>query len=75
MLCPWRNGIWMNIRSRHVSLPKTTSSGMFTSNIRYKNKSFLTDEESMRMKEIKLKKLSLKDRMYAMMADFRKSLS
>jgi uncharacterized protein YdcH (DUF465 family) len=42
---------------------------------RYKNKSFLTDEESMRMKEIKLKKLSLKDRMYAMMADFRKSFS
>lgn len=42
---------------------------------RYKNKSFLTDEESLRMKEIKLKKLSLKDRMYAMMADFRKSLS
>lgn len=41
----------------------------------YKNKSFLTEEESLRMKEIKVKKLSLKDKMYAMMSDFRKSLS
>ena len=39
----------------------------------YKKKSFLTDEESERMKELKRRKLTLKDRMYRMMDEFRKS--
>jgi len=41
---------------------------------RYQNKSFLTEKETLNMKEIKHKKLALKDKMYRMMNDFRKSL-
>ena len=37
-------------------------------------KSYLTDDEKMLEKELKKKKLALKDRMYVMMAKYRKSL-
>ena len=42
---------------------------------RFSNKSFLTDEESAMVKELKRKKLTLKDRMYLMMDEFRKSVT
>ena len=41
---------------------------------RFQNKTFLTEKETLSMKEIKHKKLVLKDKMYRMMNDFRKSL-
>jgi uncharacterized protein len=41
---------------------------------KFQNMSFLSEEDSSKMKEIKRKKLVLKDRMYRMMADFRKTL-
>jgi uncharacterized protein YdcH (DUF465 family) len=41
---------------------------------KYKEKSFLTEEEKLDEKELKKKKLALKDRMYFMMTEFRKSL-
>jgi len=37
-------------------------------------KPFLTDEEKLKEKELKKKKLVLKDRMYQMMFEYRKSL-
>jgi len=40
----------------------------------FKEKSFLTEDEKMEEKELKKKKLVLKDRMYIMMKDFQKSL-
>lgn len=42
---------------------------------KFQNMSFLTDEDSLKMKEIKRKKLALKDKMYRMMADFRNTLT
>jgi len=42
---------------------------------RFKDKSFLTDEESGVVKELKRKKLILKDKMYLMMDEFRKSVT
>lgn len=42
---------------------------------KFKEKSFLTEEEKLEEKELKKRKLALKDRMYVMMAVFRKSLS
>lgn len=39
-----------------------------------KSKNFLTEEERLEEKELKKRKLILKDRMYMMMAEFRKSL-
>jgi len=41
---------------------------------KFKGKSFLTEEEKLKEKELKKKKLALKDRMYFMMTEFRKSL-
>ncbi len=38
-----------------------------------KTKSFLTEEEKLEEKELKKQKLSLKDRMYRLMAEYRKS--
>ncbi|MBM3285618.1 MAG: DUF465 domain-containing protein [Candidatus Aminicenantes bacterium] len=38
-----------------------------------KSKSILTEEEKLEEKELKKRKLALKDRMYWMMAEFRKS--
>ena len=40
---------------------------------RLKSKSILTEEEKLEEKELKKRKLALKDRMYWMMAEFRKS--
>jgi hypothetical protein len=40
----------------------------------FKNKSFLTEEEELEERELKKRKLALKDRMYLLMAEFRKSL-
>lgn len=40
---------------------------------RLQNKSFLTEEETQTVKELKRRKLILKDKMYRMMDDFRKS--
>ncbi len=37
------------------------------------NKSFLTEEEMLEERELKKRKLALKDRMYLMMAEFRKA--
>jgi len=37
-------------------------------------KAFLTDEEKLKEKEFKKKKLFLKDRMYQLMVEYRKSL-
>ena len=39
-----------------------------------KKKSFLTEEEKLKEKELKKKKLALKDRMYYLMSEYRKSL-
>jgi uncharacterized protein YdcH (DUF465 family) len=39
-----------------------------------KQKSFLTEEEKLEERELKKRKLALKDRMYLMMAEFRKTL-
>ena len=41
---------------------------------KFKAKSFLSEEEKLKEKELKKKKLALKDRMYFMMIEFRKSL-
>jgi len=38
-----------------------------------KGKSFLTDNEKLKEKELKKKKLALKDRMYYLMREYRKS--
>jgi uncharacterized protein YdcH (DUF465 family) len=39
---------------------------------RFKSKSFLTEEERLEEREIKKRKLALKDKMYLMMSEFRK---
>lgn len=39
-----------------------------------RGKAFLTDEEKLKEKELKKKKLFLKDRMYQLMVEYRKSL-
>lgn len=39
-----------------------------------KSKSFLTEEEALEERELKKRKLALKDRMYILMTKFRKSL-
>ncbi len=39
----------------------------------FKSKSFLTEEEKLEEKELKKQKLSLKDKMYRLMAEYRKS--
>jgi uncharacterized protein YdcH (DUF465 family) len=39
----------------------------------FKSKSFLTEEEVLEEKELKKQKLSLKDRMYRLMAEYRGS--
>ena len=41
----------------------------------FKKKGFLSEEEKLREKELKKKKLALKDKMYLMMIEYRKSLS
>ena len=41
---------------------------------KFKKKSFLTEEEKLEEKELKKKKLALKDRMYYLMTEYRKSL-
>jgi uncharacterized protein YdcH (DUF465 family) len=38
-----------------------------------RSKSFLTEEEKLEERELKKRKLALKDRMYRMMSDFRKA--
>jgi len=38
-----------------------------------RSKSFLTEEEKFEERELKKRKLALKDRMYLMMSDFRKT--
>lgn len=40
---------------------------------RFKNKSFLNEKEEIEERELKKRKLALKDRMYLLMAEFRKS--
>jgi uncharacterized protein len=40
----------------------------------FKGKPYLTDVERLKEKELKKRKLALKDRMYLMMRDFQKSL-
>jgi len=40
---------------------------------RFKDKSFLTEEEKLKEKELKKKKLALKDRMYFLMREYRRS--
>ncbi len=39
----------------------------------YKSKTILTEEEKLEEKELKKRKLALKDRMYGIMEEFRKS--
>ncbi len=39
----------------------------------FMTKGFLTEEDELKVKELKKRKLALKDRMYLMMAEFRKS--
>lgn len=41
---------------------------------KFKKKSFLTEEERLEEKELKKKKLALKDRMYFLMIEHKKSL-
>ena len=41
---------------------------------KFREKGFLTEEESLEEKELKKKKLVLKDKMYWMMEEFRRSL-
>jgi uncharacterized protein YdcH (DUF465 family) len=41
----------------------------------FQNKSYLTDEDNLKVKELKRRKLTLKDKMYRMMDQFRKSPS
>ncbi len=38
------------------------------------SKNYLSDDEKLRIRELKKKKLALKDRMYAMMTEYKKSL-
>jgi len=40
---------------------------------KFKDKSFLTENEKLKEKELKKKKLALKDRMYYLMREYRKS--
>jgi uncharacterized protein YdcH (DUF465 family) len=40
---------------------------------KFMDKSFLTEEEKLKEKELKKKKLALKDRMYYLMREYRKS--
>jgi len=40
---------------------------------KFKQKSFLTEEEKMEEKKLKKKKLALKDKMYYLMTEYRKS--
>jgi len=40
---------------------------------RFKEKNFLTEEEKLQERELKKKKLALKDRMYFLMSEYRKS--
>jgi len=40
---------------------------------KFKDKSFLTEDEKLKEKELKKKKLALKDRMYFLMREYRKS--
>jgi len=40
---------------------------------RFKVKAFLTEEERLEEREIKKRKLALKDKMYGMMSEFRKT--
>ena len=42
--------------------------------VEFKGKPFLTDAERLEEKDLKKKKLALKDRMYLLMRDFEKSL-
>ena len=39
----------------------------------FKKKGFLSDEEKLKLKELKKKKLALKDKMYYLMTEYRKS--
>lgn len=41
---------------------------------KFKSKSFLTEEEKLEEKELKKKKLALKDKMYYLMTEYKKSL-
>lgn len=41
----------------------------------FKKKGFLSDKEKLEEKELKKKKLALKDKMYYLMTEYRKSLS
>ncbi len=40
----------------------------------FKKKGFLTEEEKLKVRELKKKKLALKDKMYFLMTEYRKSL-
>lgn len=40
---------------------------------KFKDKSFLTEDEKLKEKEMKKKKLALKDRMYFLMREYRRS--
>ncbi len=41
---------------------------------KFKGKSFLTEKEALEERELKKRKLALKDKMYLLMSEFRKSL-
>jgi uncharacterized protein YdcH (DUF465 family) len=41
---------------------------------KFKSKSFLTEQEALEERELKKRKLALKDKMYLLMNEFRKSL-